>query len=194
MLRLFIEPLSMEFADIYRAAADVYNCTPFHERNSGFDLHCDLVDQNTAYSQYTTLIGQGCRALAVDPSGGQRAFWLVPRSSISKTPLILANSVGLIDATYRGVIRAAVARRADPSGEYKLSHHERIVQIAAADLLPWEEVVIVDALPGPETLRGSGGFGSTGSTVVAGTTVAGTTVAGTAVAGTVVAGTTVAKA
>ena len=34
-------------------------------------------------------------------------YYLYPRSSISKTPLILANSVGIIDSGYRGNIKAA---------------------------------------------------------------------------------------
>lgn len=158
MSRLFIEPISMEFAEIYKTAAEAYNRTPPAERNSGFDLHCDLADVNNKYSSYATLMGQGCRALAVDADGSPRAYWLAPRSSISKTPLTLANSLGLIDATYRGILKAAFVR----SAEYTFTTHERLVQLAAADLRPWLEVVVVDALPGPETLRGAGGFGSTG--------------------------------
>ena len=163
MLRLFIEPVSMEFAAVYKTAADAYNRTPPSERNSGFDLHCDLADVNNKYSSYAALVGQGCRALAVDAEGLPRAFWLTPRSSISKTPLRLANSMGLIDATYRGILKAAFAKLDD----YSISTHERLVQLAAGDLRPWLEVVVVDALPGPDTLRGAGGFGSTGLSTVA---------------------------
>ena len=161
-LRLFIEPLSMEFADLYSKSADIYNRTPPSERNSGFDLHCDVADVNNEYSAYAALVGQGCRALAVDKDGAPHAFWLAPRSSISKTPLSLANSLGLIDATYRGVLKAAFVG----VDQYKIATHERLVQLAAPDLRPWVEVVVVDALPGPGTLRGGGGFGSTGRTVV----------------------------
>ena len=163
MLRLFIEPVSMEFAAVYKTAADAYNRTPPSERNSGFDLHCDLADVNNKYSSYSSLIGQGCRAVAVDKEGVPRAFWLTPRSSISKTPLRLANSLGLIDGTYRGILKAAFVGIDD----YKITPHERLVQLAAGDLRPWLEVVVVDVLPGPETLRGAGGFGSTGKATVA---------------------------
>ena len=163
MLRLFIEPVSMEFAAVYKTAADAYNRTPPSERNSGFDLHCDLADVNNKYSSYSSLIGQGCRAVAVDKEGVPRAFWLTPRSSISKTPLRLANSLGLIDGTYRGILKAAFVGIDD----YKITPHERLVQLAAGDLRPGLEVVVVDVLPGPETLRGAGGFGSTGKATVA---------------------------
>ena len=167
MLRLFIEPVSMGFAELYRKAADAYNSTPPTERNSGFDLHCDIADVNNKYSAYAALVGQGCRAVALDKDGNPRAFWLSPRSSISKTPLQLANSLGLIDGTYRGILKAAFIG----TDEYPIMPHERLVQLAAPDLRPWLEVVVVDALPGPATVRGAGGFGSTGQTIVAGSTI-----------------------
>ena len=163
MLRLFIEPVSMGFVELYRKAADAYNSTPPTERNSGFDLHCDIADVNNKYSAYAALVGQGCRALAVDAEGNPRAFWLTPRSSISKTPLQLANSLGLIDGTYRGILKAAFIG----TDEYNIMPHERLVQLAAGDLRPWLEVIVVDALPGPDTTRGACGFGSTGQTTVA---------------------------
>ena len=159
MLRLFIIPTSNAFAELYRSAADAYNTTPVKERNSGFDLFCDA----SAVAQLrddTILVDQGCRAVAVDTDGSHRAFWLAPRSSISKTPWILANSLGLIDATYRGVLKAALR---GPSQD-KPDMHQRLAQVAAGDLRPWSEVIVVDELPTALaiTSRGAGGFGSTG--------------------------------
>jgi dUTPase len=162
-LRLFIQPLSIHFATLYREAADTYNRTLSADRNSGFDLHCDLSTAETM--DFAHLVSQGCRAVAMDTEGRTHAFWLVPRSSISKTRWRLANSLGLIDATYRGPIKAAIhSVGADPV--YPLSaslHGSRIAQLAAPSLEPWAEVIIVDELPGCETTRGAGGFGSTGS-------------------------------
>ena len=159
MLRLFIIPTSNAFAELYRSAADAYNTTPMKERNSGFDLFCDA----SAVAQLTPntiLVDQGCKAIAVDAEGSHRAYWLAPRSSISKTHWSLANSLGLIDATYRGVLKAALR---GPSQD-KPDMHQRLVQAAAADLCPWSEVIIVDELPAALaiTSRGAGGFGSTG--------------------------------
>jgi dUTPase len=71
---------------------------------------------------------------------------------------MLANSMGLIDATYRGVLTAAVRS----VGLGKELYPVRICQVAAADLVPWKEVIVVAELPAPETVRGEGGFGSTG--------------------------------
>lgn len=156
-LRLFLAPVNNEFAELYRAAANAYNVVPYVERNSGFDVFCDANDVN-AYA-WGAMVSQGCRALAVAPDGSSRAFWLAPRSSICKTGWRLANSLGLIDATYRGVIKAALDYRTDTA---IVENHARYCQLAAADLLPWAEVIVVDELPGPATVRGEGGFGSTG--------------------------------
>jgi dUTP pyrophosphatase len=160
MLRLFLCPNSNEFAELYKSAADAYNRTPMSERNSGFDLFCDIKD-TTIWPHHTFLIGQGCRALAMAPDGTARAYWLAPRSSISKTEWRLANSMGLIDATYRGVLKAALWSVTAGAPTHALNG-QRICQVATGDLTPWGEVIVVDELPGEETVRGEGGFGSTG--------------------------------
>ncbi len=156
---LYIQP-EPEFREMYTNAAEAYNQTPYSQRNSGFDLFCNPADADMEYSEYAVLVGQGCKAVARDLSRNMMAFWLAPRSSISRTPFRLANSLGLIDATYRGTIKAAFNRSQnnDPLPE----HGQRLCQLAAGDLIPWSHVIIVDVLPGPETARGEGGFGSTG--------------------------------
>jgi dUTPase len=160
-LILYIEPAADGFAELYHTAANTYNSTPMPERNSGFDLYCDARDIDDTYSTHCLLVSQGCRAAAYDEHGRRRAFWLAPRSSISRTPFTLANSLGLIDAGYRGVIKAAL--RTNGAAEYTLEAYQRLTQLAAPDLLPWFEVRVVDRLPDAETARGAGGFGSTGT-------------------------------
>ncbi len=180
-LRLFIVPTTNALADLYRTAADAWNRTPPAERNSGFDVFCDPSDATRIFRGVMTmdgpewngetmvadgyvdthLVSQGCRAVAMDSEGRTRAFWLAPRSSISKTEWRLANSLGLIDATYRGVIKAALWSVVGRSEVGDLGG-QRLCQLTAADLVPWSEVIVVDELPGPSTARGAGGFGSTG--------------------------------
>lgn len=89
-------------------------------------------------------------------------FYLYPRSSTgSKTPLRLANSVGVIDSGYRGNCIAVFDNNSDDS--YNITCGDRLVQICAGNLLHPIYPIIVDT---PEELgsssRGSGGFGSTG--------------------------------
>ena len=87
------------------------------------------------------------------------SYYLYPRSSISKTPFRLANSVGIIDAGYRGYIIAAL----DYKDEYELEEGSRLVQICAPTLDP-VRLVVCDSLEdmNMNTERSTGGFGSTG--------------------------------
>lgn len=90
------------------------------------------------------------------------AGFIFPRSSISNTPHSLANSVGVIDSDYRGEITVRMR-----FGEYSCSGKEsdvysigdRVAQmvIMAVPEVEYEEVDELD-----ETVRGSGGYGSTG--------------------------------
>lgn len=94
---------------------------------------------------------------------------IVPRSSVCKKALILSNSEGIIDSTYRGEWKVVFKLSA-----YHLDHHcvtdeqrapyiyqvgDRVAQVAFRRVEPaeWKET---DELP--ESLRGYGGFGSTG--------------------------------
>lgn len=93
-------------------------------------------------------------------------YYMYPRSSISKTPYRLANSVGIIDSGYRGNLIAMVDY--DTEIEKKCTTNEieqygRLFQICAPGLVPIY-VNIVDKLEnlGETTKRGAGGFGSTG--------------------------------
>ena len=90
------------------------------------------------------------------------AFYLYPRSSTgSKTPLRLANSVGIIDSGYRGDIMA-VFDNISPQ-PFHVESNTRLVQICVPTLEPII-VTVVDTLEElGKTQRGSGGFGSTGN-------------------------------
>lgn len=161
---LYINPTTDAFAELYRNSADAYNATPLAERNSGFDLFCDASD-SVGLGDYAVLVSQGCRAVATDTESGEsRAFWLAPRSSISRTPWRLGNSLGLIDATYRGTIKAGLSNLTMTVNPifHESFHGQRLCQLAAADLQPWSLVQVVSELPVGRTARGEGGFGSTG--------------------------------
>ncbi len=88
----------------------------------------------------------------------QGGYYLYPRSSISKTPLRLANSVGIIDNGYRGTIKCAVDNNSDK--DFIVKKGERYFQICHPSLMTMK-INIVDSVD-METSRGEGGFGSTG--------------------------------
>ncbi len=89
-------------------------------------------------------------------------YYLYPRSSISKYPLIFCNNVGIIDPGYRGEIKAKVRYMPydNINENYKnINELDKLFQICSPDLSPFN-IEIVDSLP--ESSRGDGGFGSTG--------------------------------
>ena len=87
------------------------------------------------------------------------SYYLYPRSSMGlRTPLRLANSVGIIDAGYRGNICAVVDNiKNEP---YTINEGDRLFQICTADLLSFNFKVVNEL---SNTNRGNNGFGSTGS-------------------------------
>lgn len=125
-------------------------------KDSGIDLFCP--EDVDIYPGETKMIDfkVKCTMNLGDISTG---FLLIPRSSISKTTLRLANSVGVIDVGYRGNIKG-VFDNISKDKIYKVKKGDRLVQICSAHLFPLE-VKLVDSLS--ETIRGEGGFGSTGN-------------------------------
>ena len=92
------------------------------------------------------------------------AFVMHPRSSISKTPLMLANHTGIIDAGYRGSIIGAFRLLRSYTVDlpnYVVEKYTRLVQLCHPTLCPIF-VVIVQPNDLTNTVRGSNGFGSTG--------------------------------
>ena len=84
-------------------------------------------------------------------------FDLVPRSSLSKTDYMLANSVGVIDRSYVGEIIVPLRRMNQNPKPLELP--ARYVQIIPRPIIHGS-ILEVDTLE--DTLRGEGGFGSSG--------------------------------
>jgi dUTP pyrophosphatase len=119
--------------------------------NSGYDL---FVPEDVIVQPGQTLfLDHRVSARTICGSG----FYLYPRSSISRTPLRLVNSVGIIDPNYRGGLIAAVQNTG--SEPYIIQRGQRLVQVCLPDLRPFR-VFFVDGLD--ETARGGAGFGSSG--------------------------------
>ena len=131
--------------------------------DAGFDLVCPVetvLAQTTLYGyQVETAMYKSDTDIDLDTVAFSEmtpsAFYLYPRSSISSTPLRLANSVGIIDSGYRGEIKACF----DCREPYTLKKNQRVVQLFTPTLEPMY-VQVVNALT--TTVRGEGGFGSTG--------------------------------
>jgi len=164
---LKIKSLSEEINEKYSSHST------FHKGDSGLDLFTPE-DINIKCGE-TILIKLGikCEMIKYGTLGSTSnasSFYLYPRSSISKTPLVLKNSVGIIDSGYRGELMAAI--QYIPRMEeiqsimegitpvYNIPKGTRLVQICAPDLNNFD-FTLVDTLS--DTERAEGGFGSTGN-------------------------------
>ena len=138
-----------------------YGTTNRCDDNAGIDLYS--VESWNSKDESVKLLDLGTRArmVRVDSDGSEHDvhYYVYPRSSIFKSGIMLGNSVGIIDKTYRGNLKAvAVPLTSGPN----VVAGTRVVQIVAPSMGWIKEIHIVSSLS--ETSRGSGGFGSTGST------------------------------
>lgn len=141
----------------------------FHENASmplsgtAFSAGCDLyavtcdVDWDKGIVTYGTGIGVEIPAYCVG--------LVFPRSSVYKKEMTLANCVGVIDPDYRGEIKAVFRIPKnyfqDPSLANKIyAVGERVCQLV---IIPYIHAEWVESDELSPTVRGSGGFGSTGA-------------------------------
>ena len=95
--------------------------------------------------------------IAIELSDGLEAQ-IRPRSSIAfKNGVTILNSPGTIDSDYRGEIKVILFNHGKK--EFIINNKDRIAQMVLTPILKvnFEEVTEL-----PETIRGDGGFGSTG--------------------------------
>jgi dUTP pyrophosphatase len=135
--------------------SDKYVSAKLNPGDAGVDLYCSEEIVVPAKGQATLDFKIVCKCETY--SGNPSPYYLYPRSSISKTPLRMSNSVGIIDAGYRGHIMAKVDNISDT--DFVVKAGERYFQICMQSLV--SPIVIVGAV-NDVTERGAGGFGSTG--------------------------------
>ena len=129
--------------------------TSHHQGDSGVDLLFNGTITVDSFAVGTINFGIQCEMIDTE-TNTYSSYYLVPRSSLANTYFQMANSVGIIDAGYRGNLMAKVRSfKYDmpvtfPSGSY--------FQIVAPDLKPIT-VNIVEQLS--DSTRKEGGFGST---------------------------------
>ena len=126
--------------------------TRAHPTDAGLDLRA--AEDVTIHGDDIFTIGTGV-AVAI-PEG--HVGLLFGRSSLPNTYGIqLANGVGVIDPDYRGEIK--VALRKIGKAMKRINRGERIAQLVIVPCV----IPTLDVVPAlPETVRGTGGFGSTG--------------------------------
>jgi dUTP pyrophosphatase len=142
---LKIRPFNAEVKQMYE------NHGHFHDGDAGLDLF--VINEQTISAGETTLIHLQIACENTE----NRPYLLMSRSSIGKTPLRLANAVGLIDAGYRGEIMAVVDNI--KKEDYTVEPGQRLFQLVAMDGSPIYFELVEEL---SDTSRGGGGFGSTG--------------------------------
>ena len=127
--------------------------------NAGYDLKVVTI---VGPCLQATLSPLGVKARLINSSSGEDVhFSLEPRSSIYKSGYIMANSRGVIDRTYRGQLMAPLISTGSSGWSPPIEAGTRLFQIIAPDMGWISEIRYVRELP--ETSRGEGGFGSTGT-------------------------------
>jgi len=144
-MHLKITALSESAQDLYK------NHGHFHQGDAGLDLF--IIDALIIAPGETALIKSH---IACENTDGM-PYLLMPRSSISKTPLRQCNSVGLIDAGYRGEIMAAVDNIKEIP--FTVEPGQRLFQLVSMDGGPISFEIVSEL---SKTDRGQDGFGSTG--------------------------------
>ena len=128
--------------------------TKAHATDAGFDLYCTSKEVNFNNRQIICHTG-----LAFEIPEGHVGL-LFPRSSISSKPLMMSNSVGVVDSGYRGEVTAEFTAT-EMRGLYEDGYliGDKIAQMI---IIPYPEIEFEWADSLSETDRGTGGHGSTG--------------------------------
>lgn len=119
--------------------------------DAGLDITTTGINEATeSYIEYGT-------GLAIEIPEGFVGL-IFPRSSISKTDLILTNSVGVIDSGYRGEIKL----RFKISKEGDINIYEKGDKIGQLIIIPYPQIEFEEVNELSSTERGEDGFGSSG--------------------------------
>ena len=122
---------------------------------AGADLYACIDTDTVILPGETKLIKTG---LAIELPVGYAAFIYARSGLASKRGLAPANKVGVVDCDYRGEIMVALHNHS--LTEQSIAPQERIAQMVIAPYIT-AEFCEVDTLS--DTVRGEGGFGSTGT-------------------------------
>ena len=124
------------------------------EGSSGMDLMAFIENKIIIAPNTSALIPTGLSVAVPDDCEIQ----IRPRSGLAaKSNISVLNTPGTIDSDYRGELKVILFNHSNK--EFVVNHNDRIAQMVLVPVLKvdFEEVDIL-----PDTLRGSGGFGSTG--------------------------------
>lgn len=125
------------------------------EASAGMDLRANIEEPFTLKPLERRLVPTG---ISIELPVGYEAQ-VRPRSGLAtKHGITVINSPGTVDADYRGELKVSLVNLSNE--EFEIVPGERIAQmvVAAHEQVRWEDVEVLS-----ETVRGAGGWGSTGT-------------------------------
>lgn len=126
--------------------------------SAGLDLRACLDAPLSLAPHACALVPTGLAIHIADPGF---AALILPRSGLGhKHGIVLGNLVGLIDSDYQGQLMVSAWNRSDTP--YTIEPMERIAQLVVVPVVQ-AAFRVVDTF-GATSARGSGGYGSTGTT------------------------------
>ena len=124
------------------------------EGSSGMDLMALIENPITIKPQNSALIPTGLSIAIPEDTEVQ----IRPRSGLAaKSSISVLNTPGTIDSDYRGEIKIILFNHGKE--EFTVNNNDRIAQMILMPVLKAEFEEVEEL---PKTIRGSGGFGSTG--------------------------------
>lgn len=122
--------------------------------SSGMDLMALIDDTLTIKPNQSVLVPTGISIAIPDDTEVQ----IRPRSGLAaKSNISVLNTPGTIDSDYRGELKIILINHGKE--DFLINNGDRIAQMILMPVLKIEFEEVEDL---PETIRGSGGFGSTG--------------------------------
>lgn len=125
------------------------------EYAAGADLYACLDGETTINPHETVLIPTG---IAIELPVGYAGLIYARSGLATKKGLAPANKVGVIDCDYRGEVKVALHNHSNTPQTVAVG--ERVAQLV---ITPYITAKFVECDELSETVRGAGGFGSTGS-------------------------------
>jgi len=123
--------------------------------SAGLDLRACLSESLTLLPNAWQLVPTGIAIYLADPSF---AAIILPRSGLGhKHGIVLGNLVGLIDSDYQGQLMVSAWNRSDVA--FTIEPMERIAQLVIVPVVQAQFNVVTEF---PASVRGEGGYGSTG--------------------------------
>lgn len=129
--------------------------TPVRENPSDIGTDLSVIAFHSKLNDITSLYDTGIQVAA--PSGYY--VELIPRSSLSKSGYMLANSVGVIDPEYTGTLLVALTRTLPTAPE--ITFPFKCVQMVLRKAIRFSFIEVPEEDMPKKTKRGEGGFGST---------------------------------